>query len=360
MEKGRLSRRSLLRSSAALGGLVVLSSCAPAAAPSPSAAAATRAAASATAAASASVKPTSVKAAWVALTSNQMVWPVAIEAGYFKKYGMTMDLSYVQGSNTASAALISGHLDMTSVAGSAVVAAQAGGEDMVMIAGFVNKMIFRVMAMPTITSIDQLKGKKIAVTKIGTADYFAWQTITAKQGWTMKDLDFVAGNDPPGQIAILKGGEAAAIAVSPPNNILALKAGAHEILDMATYNEPEQQVGIAATRKYVQDNKDAVTAVLKGSIEAIHRWKQDPAFVKDVIKKYLKSSDPQFLDVGYSAYKDIFPEVPYPSVPGFQKVIDEVASRNAKAKSLKPEAMIDDGILKEIDASGFVKKLYAQ
>jgi ABC-type nitrate/sulfonate/bicarbonate transport system substrate-binding protein len=355
---GQLSRRSFLRSSAALGGLVVISSCAPAAAPSPSAA--PSAAASPTAAPSASAKATSARAAWVALTSNQMIWPVALEAGYFKKYGLTMDLSYVQGSNTATAALISGHLDMTSVAGSAVVAAQAGAADMVMIAGFVNKMIFRIMAMPDITSISQLKGKKIAVTKIGTADYFAWQTVAAKQGWTTKDLDFVAANDPPGQIAILKGGEAAAIAVSPPNDILAETAGAHLVLDMASYDEPEQQVGIAAMRKYVDENKDAVTAVLKGSIEAIHRWKTDPAFVKDVIKKYLKKDDPKFLDVGYSAYKDIFPEVPYPSEPGFQKVIDEVASRNAKAKDLKPSQLIDTAILKEIEASGFVKKLYAQ
>ncbi len=358
MEQRHLSRRSLLRSSAALGGLVVLSSCAPAAAPSP--APATAAAGSPSAAPSASVKPTSAKAAWVALTSNQMIWPVALEAGYFTKYGLTMDLSYVQGSNTATAALISGHLDMTSVAGSAVVAAQAGGEDLVMIAGFVNKMIFRIMAMPDITSIAQLKGKTIAVTKIGTADYFAWETIAAKQGWTMKDLDFVAGNDPPGQITILKSGKAAAIAVSPPNDILAVNVGAHQVLDMATYDEPEQQVGIAATRKYVQDNADAVTAVLKGSIEAIHRWKQDPAFVKDVIKKYLKNGDAQFLEVGYSAYKDVFPEVPYPSVPGFQKVIDEVASGNPKAKSLQAANMIDDSALKEIDASGFVKKLYGQ
>lgn len=88
---GQLSRRALLRS---LGGLVVLSSCAPAAAPPPSASAAP-AAASATGAApapSAAPKATKAAGAWVALTSNRLLWPVAVEAGYFKKYGQDFDL----------------------------------------------------------------------------------------------------------------------------------------------------------------------------------------------------------------------------------------------------------------------------
>jgi ABC-type nitrate/sulfonate/bicarbonate transport system substrate-binding protein len=357
---GQLSRRSLLRSSAALGGLVVLSSCAPAAAPSPSASVAASAGPP-SATPSPTATPTKAAGAWVALTSNQMLWPVALEAGYFKKYGQEFDLSYVAGSNNAMAAMLSGKIGLTSVAGSAVVTSAAGGEDVVMIAGFINKMIFRIMAMPGITSIDQLKGKTIAVTRIGTADYFAWSSVAKHQGWTVdKDLQFVAANDPPGQIAVLTSGKAAAIAVSPPNNILAETAGAHEVLDMATYNEPEQQVGIAVTRKYLAANRAAVTENMQATIEAIARWKKDPEFVKGVIKKYLKSSDQKFLDVGYSAYKDIFPQAPYPSEEAFQKVIDETAARSPKAKGLDPKKLIDRSIIEELEKSGFIKKLYGQ
>src|SRR5438552_399656 len=157
-----LSRRDLLRSSAALGGLALLGACAPAAAPSAS----PSVAASATTASS-TPRPTSAKAAWVALTSNQLIWPVALEAGYFKKYGLDLDLSYIAGSNNAMAAMLGGQIGLTSVAGSAVVTAAAAGADVVMIAGFVNKMIFRIMAPPPITKIEELKGKTIAVTRIG-------------------------------------------------------------------------------------------------------------------------------------------------------------------------------------------------
>jgi NitT/TauT family transport system substrate-binding protein len=356
---GQLSRRSLLRSSAALGGLVVLSSCAPAAAPSPSTTAAV-AATSPTVAPSPTPKPTKAIGAWVALTSNQMLWAVAAEAAYFKKYGQDFDLQYINGSNNAMAAMLSGKVDMTSVAGSAVVTSAAGGEDVVMIAGFVNQMVFRIMALPSVTSIDQLKGKTIAVTRIGTADYFAWQSVAKHQGWNVQDLKFVAANDPPGQIAVLVGGKADAIAVSPPNNILAETAGAHEILDMTTYKEPEQNVGIAVTRKYLTTNRDAVTANMQATLEAIARWKKDPDFVKGVIKKYLKNDDPKFLDVGYTAYKDVFPQAPYPSEEALAKTIEETVTQAPKAASLKPAQLIDRSIIQDLESSGFIKKLYGQ
>ncbi|MBU6423346.1 MAG: ABC transporter substrate-binding protein [Chloroflexi bacterium] len=354
-----LTRRSLLRSSAALGGLVVISSCAPAAAPSPSASAAATAAAPSPSA-SAAAKALKASGAWVALTANQMIWPVAVDAGYFEKYGLTFDLEYIAKSTAGMAAMVSGHIDATSVAGSAVVGAQAGGEDVVMIMGWVNKTIFRIMSMPGITSLDQLKNKRVGVTGVGTADYFAWETIASKIGTTMSGFDFISAENPTGQVSFLAQRKVDAIAVSPPNDVLALNIGAHQVFDMASLNIPEQQVGIAVTKKWLTSDRDAATALVKGSIEAIHRWKTDAAFAKGVIAKYLKSKDQKFIDTGYSAYVDVFPQIPYPSQEGMQRVIDEVASKNAKAKKLKVADLVDMSIVKELDTSGFIKKVYGQ
>ena len=70
------------------------------------------------------------------MTANQMVWPLAKDAGYFDKYGVSFDLSYLNGSANAIAALFAKDLDVASVAGSAIVGAQAAGQDIVMVAGF--------------------------------------------------------------------------------------------------------------------------------------------------------------------------------------------------------------------------------
>jgi hypothetical protein len=51
--------------------------------------------------------------------------------------------------------------------------------------------------------------------------------------------------------------------------------------------------------------------------------------------------------------------VPYPTAPGIQTIINDLAKTCPEAKGLKTNEFIDAAILKEIEDSGFVKKLYA-
>ena len=52
-----------------------------------------------------------------------------------------------------------------------------------------------------------------------------------------------------------------------------------------------------------------------------------------------------------------FLQVPYPSLAGIQTVIDEIATGNPDAKRLKPEQVVDTRIVRELEASGFFRKL---
>ena len=140
----------------------------------------------------------------MALTANQMIWPVAIEAGYFDKYGVDFKLQYIQGSGTALPSLLAGELDTVAMGGAATVDGESQGSDVVMTAGFLNVAVFRVMAQGAIKSIGDLKGKTVAVSKVGNVDYFAWKAIMARQGWKDIDLKFAAANDPPGQVALMQ------------------------------------------------------------------------------------------------------------------------------------------------------------
>ena len=363
---GHVSRRAFLRAVVAVGGAAVAGCQAPAAGPPTSAPPAPPTAPAPAAPTSAPaptgpVKPASltpVKLVWVALTANQMLWPVAKEAGYFEKYGLNVDLSYIQGSSTAVPALMSKDIDMASVAGSAVVSAQAGGSDLIMVAGFLNIAIFRIMALPAFNKVEELKGKTIAVTRVGNADYFAWQTIIDRLGWKESDLNYVNANDVNGQVALLKTGDVQAISVSPPNNVLAEQVGAHQILDSAELKEPEQNVGVAVTRTYLLEHRPIVSSMLKASIEAIARWKKDPAFVKKVISTYLKTDDQRFNDVGYDAYVNVWPQAPYPTKEGLVRVINQVAAQNPKAKDLDPDKLMDSSVVKELEDSSFIRGIY--
>ena len=332
-----ISRRAFLRTTALLGIAAAGTACAP----------------------NLPVAKVGVKGAWVAKTANQMIWPVAKDAGYFDKYGVSFDLNYLNGSTTGIAALLAKDIDVASVAGSAIVGAQASGQDIVMVAGFLNQAVFRILANSDIPSIEAVRGKTVAVTRVGQADYYAWQTVIEHEGWSADDITFVNANDVAGQVGLLQQGQVQAIAVSPPNDVLATKIGAHLLLDTATLHEPEQNVGMGVTRAYLAENRATVLNILKASVEAMARWKKDAAFTKAVIRKYLQTDDPQFIDDGYEAYGPLWPQAPYPSRDGMLKVIDEVSAQNPKAKELNVDQLIETSVVKDLEDSGFVKQVYS-
>jgi ABC-type nitrate/sulfonate/bicarbonate transport system substrate-binding protein len=161
-----------------------------------------------------------------------------------------------------------------------------------------------------------------------------------------------------GQVTMLASGDVQAIAVSPPNNVLAEQVGGHEILDTVTLNEPEQNNGFAVSRKYLAENRATVLAVTRASVEAMARWKRDAPFVKEVIRKYLRLDNQRFVDVGYEAYAPIWPEAPYPSREGFAKVIEQVSTQNPRARGLMPDMMMDTSLVRELEESGFIRQVY--
>lgn len=333
----------------------------PAGSPAASAPASGKPAASAAASAkpAAAGKANTVRAAWVAITANQMIWPVAVEAGYFEKYGVDFKLQYVQGSLTSVQALQAGDLDMVEVAGSAVVGARAAKTDVVMTAGFLNDTVWRIMAVPSITSVDQLKGATVAISKVGNADQFAWSILAKQKGWSESDFKYAPAGNPPGQIALISRGDAQAGAFSPPNDVLAKEKGkAHLVLDETQFHVPAQQTGMVLFKSYLNENRATALNVLKASVEAIHRWKTDPPFAKSVIKKYLKQSDQDYVDTGYDAYAPLWPKEPYPSKEGFVEVIKEVATQRPAVKSITPDECIDNSLVKELVDSGFIKQIY--
>ncbi len=346
------------------------STAAPASAAKPAASAAAESPAKPAASGAASTKPAAspapstpakpapaIKAGWVARTAGQALWMIAKDGGYFDKYGVNVDLQFIENSTLATPAMVSGELGPVAMAGAALVGAQASGIDMVMYAGLQNTSIYRIMGGQGINKLEDLKGKTVAVVQVGSNDYYIWQKIIARLGWTQNDLKMASGNSLQGQIALLQRGDAQAIAVTPPNNVLAENQGGHQIFDTASMNSPEQNLGITALRKYLEANRPICLALLKATVEATKRYRDDPAFAKATIKKYLGNDDQRFIDEGYNAYLPIFPTEPYPSKEGFQETISEIAARNEKAANLKPEQLMDTSLVDELKNSGFIKQI---
>jgi hypothetical protein len=100
---------------------------------------------------------------------------------------------------------------------------------------------------------------------------------------------------------------------------------------------------------------------LRAYVEAIHAFKTRKELALNTLKKYARMSDISLMSDTYDDYAQrLIPAVPYPTAAGIQTIIDHLAKTRLEAKGLKPnDFFIDASILKEIEDSGFVKRLYA-
>jgi len=291
--------------------------------------------------------------------SMGVLW-VAKDAGYFDKQGLNVELIYIGGSSKVVQAMLAKEIPIAEIAIPAVIQANMAGADLVMLAGPNHKPGQKLMVKPEIKSRTDLRGKKLGVTRFGTSDDFLLRYILNQ--WGIQPDREVALVQMGGSQEILAGLSSGGIdggVISSPLNLRALKLGFQMLVDLSAIGVDYQGAGVVTTRSYVREHPDIVRRYLKAYVEGLHRYKTDRDLSLKVLAKYSRIAEREMLEETYQHYAvKVMPRVPYPTLKGIQLVLDEIASRNPKAREISPPSLVDLSYLKEIDSSGFIKALY--
>ena len=129
------------------------------------------------------------------------------------------------------------------------------------------------------------------------------------------------------------------------------------MIDYSTIGLDYQHSGIGTTESFINKHQELTINFLKALIEGIHRMKTDREFALKVIEHHLRTSDPETLKIAYEYNVPTVPDMPYVNLKGIKFLLDSIAESNPKAAKTKPEEIGDNKLLKEIDASGFLKSL---
>lgn len=291
--------------------------------------------------------------------SMAVVW-VAKEAKLFEKHGLDVELIYVAGSSRVVQAMLAKDIPISEIAIPAVIQANLAGADLVMLAGPNHKPGQKIMVKPEIKRREDLKGKKIAISRFGTSDDFLLRYVLGQ--WNLqpdRDVALIQMGGSPETLAGLAAGAVDGGLLASPLHLQAAKFGFSLLADLSAIGVDYQGAGVVTTRSYMREAPDTVRRYLRAYVEGLHRFKSDKAFAAKVIGKYSRMTDPDALEETYQHYAvKVMPRVPYPTIKGIQMVLDEIGTRTPKAKSLAPESFIDVSYLKELEQGGFIKKLY--
>ena len=292
---------------------------------------------------------------------HSAVW-VAEEKGLFRKHGLDVEVIVTgQGGTAGISALLANDIQVVNSAGDVLVAAALRGGDTVMIASVVNKGLQRLITKPEIKAPADLKGKRVGVTRIGAVSHSVLLMMLQRWKMTVNDVQVLQLGSSPNMLASLDKGGVDSAVLTIPSMFVAEDRGYRVLLDMADTDIYYLHTMVATTRQYIKNNRDKVVRFLRGYVEGIAYVKQNKKESLDIVKKKLRIGAEQernlerSLDLLIAKY---YEQVPYPSMRGVETVLGFVEKDNPKAKSADPKSFVDDSLLREIDASGFVKTLY--
>jgi NitT/TauT family transport system substrate-binding protein len=296
-----------------------------------------------------------VRVAFSSISPTQGVLWVADVGGFLTKNGFSSEIIYTR---AAIETLVAGEVQFGQMTGSLMFSARLQGADPVMIAGVQDVLNDRLVVRPNINSVEELKGKRIAVFRFGSASHMRLLNVLPRYGMSERDVTFLQVGDAPERLIAINGGSVDATLLSPPEHFEAQRLGMKILLNLRDLNVPYQGSGLVVTQRLLARNRDLARRFLRAYVEAIHAVRTNPALSKRAFAKYRQSKDEKQIDDAYQTLREMVPQKPYPSIDGFKTIIQDAAVRIAAAKNANPKDFMDTSLLEELDRSGFIDALY--
>ena len=287
------------------------------------------------------------------------IW-VAHDAGFFAKEGLQDDIILIPSGTQLAQVTVAGEIDIGSLNGSSAIAAALSGADLKIIGNSGNKMVFSLYVRPEIKNVDGMRGKKIGITRFGSAPDISVRyalrkfNINPDKDLTLIQLGFMAT-----VAAGLQGGSIEGGVVSPPTQFAIDKAGFKELISITDMNYAFPNPALVAVGSIIRSKPDVINRFMRAYTRGVHKARTDREFTYKSMAKYTKINDPVVLQKAYDFYMSkVLENTPAVNMAGVVNVLDDLAKTVPAAKTAKPEQFVDMRFLDTREKSGLLKELY--
>ncbi|MFC5589009.1 ABC transporter substrate-binding protein [Sporosarcina soli] len=218
-------------------------------------------------------KKEAVEIGMLKLTSSAPLF-IALEKGFFEEEGIDAKAKWFEAAQPIAVATAGGDV---AVGATGITASLynmvASGEKLVIVAdkgreqeGYSSTAIL-VPSDSTVTSIEELKGKKIGITQTGSTYHYMAGRLLEENGLTTNDVELVPLNSIPGLMDTLESKQVDAVLLNEPNVSRVVEEGYGKIIAQVGDEIDYQTSGIFFSKAFA-DNTDAATRFLKAYAKA--------------------------------------------------------------------------------------------
>ena len=287
---------------------------------------------------------------------------VAQEQGFFAKNGLTANAIFIRQAPILVAALTAGDVQVGYTGGTSAMAAVIGGADLKLVATLTNWLNYDLVAAPSVKSAKDLRGKRFGVQSLAGTVWMAGLLGLEHIGLDPRrdNINILVIGDQTVLTQALEAGQIDATVLDGVFSRRLRQKGFTILAELQQAKIPFSGQGVIIKRSYLQEQQETVEAVLKGLLEGIafSLAPKNKAVVVDTIGRRLKLSDPAAAEEGYQDVIKNTERKPFPGLDGLRNIQRLMKLRNPSAEKVKVEEMIDDRILRRLEESGFIDRLF--
>jgi NitT/TauT family transport system substrate-binding protein len=299
-------------------------------------------------------------------TGNRAPFWIAKELGLYEKYGLDVKLVSIAAGSVSLTALLAGNVHLTTDSSSGVVSAGARGAPVVTVSTN-GALPYQLIALPTIKSPGELKGKVVGSSRIGAGTDFLLRRILSKLGLVPgKDVSLIPTgvSESEKRIQLMFQGKIDATIGESDKVFQFNELGGQRISVLGEpkdFGVPAPGSEINTTRQMLRDLRPRLKAFFMAYSEAIATGRKNRELVYQTFRKYMRVDNPKLLDFTYRVqFLEAIPAKPYPREDAIQASIEDLKDTIQKLEGMKASDFMDVSLIKEIDNEGFFARLEKQ
>jgi NitT/TauT family transport system substrate-binding protein len=294
-----------------------------------------------------------LKIGYASVTGNRISLWAAQEKGFFTRNGLQPELIFIASSAAGVPALIAGEMAIYSGSPETGAQAAAAGSDLIIIASN-EPTQYKLIVQPQIKSVEELKGKRIGIDRIGGSSHYATRRMLEKLGLKASDVEFLSitggGSE---RVLAFRSGIVSAVA-STIERFERAKIPYHYLADAVEMGIRVIGSSFMTTRRFRDQNRELLQKFTRAVIEATH-WIKEPknhAEVTRVYGRYLRTDDASVLELNYKLYVEPMALFPHTNADDLQSNLTALAESNPKLRDLKVSELVDNSFVRRVQQEG--------
>jgi NitT/TauT family transport system substrate-binding protein len=284
---------------------------------------------------------------------------IGVDSGLFKKHGLVIDELPIRDTLSAGVQSLIG-VDLLIGFGNPLALLQpvAAGADVTVVGAHVSFDQYGMGVATGLSSIKELKGKKVGVSALGARSDLIARVILRRAGLDpAKDVELVAAGLAPARALALSKNLVQGV---PLNQQVAAEAQKLGIKILELKSVPVVTDLLMTTRSYIKREEETVRRFMKGYADAIHHFvsRRDDSLA--ILKKYFPNNQGLTVDAMYDNFAAQLRPLPDLNGEALQALVDVGAAMEKPSKALKPADISEPRFLDELKNSKFLKDLYTE